>query len=163
MQCLPWEAKISSNMPSDDGVACTKSNYWMTKLLQVVQNIKHSDAVSHNVYTIGVSSLLLACILRSTSVTAGIFVEDWLNEFGKAQIFEEGSLPIAQMRAIISMINRQKRDGFDVFAISLVAEDDGGPGKFNSYNNQILDDVLIFGRESHTGHAFSKRVPLGNE
>lgn len=137
-----------------------ESGYWTNMLLSVIYGMKHSDCARENVYTIGVSGLLLACILRSTDQATGVAMEIWLKQFQQNQIFEEGSLPVSQIVAIVGMINRQRTAGYDIFAISPENEDDGSDGKFDSYNNQTLSNVLVYGRHRHTGNAFSARVPL---
>lgn len=113
------------------------------RLLRVVYGIAPSDCLRQNVYSIGISGLLLACLLRSTSLDAGLRIETWLKGFQQAQAFEEGGLLLSQIIAIVCMINRQRRAGYDIFAISPVLEDGCGPGKFYSYSNQSLSHVLI--------------------
>jgi hypothetical protein len=163
MQCSWGKHELDPNSPVSHD--CVENDYWTTLLLRVVRGIKQSDCVRENVYTIGISGLLLACVLRSTDLTAGVCIEAWLKEFQQAHVFEEGSLPIAQNIAVVSMINRQRRAGYDIFAISPALEDDGhgGNGKFHSYHNQTLSDVVIFGRDRRTGCAYSSCVSLKND
>ena len=150
----------SRNLLSHDSNA---NDYWTTLLLRVVRGINKSDCLRQSVYTIGISSLPLACVLRSTDLRAGICTETWLKELQQANVFEEGSLPIGQNIAVVSMINCQRRAGYDIFAISPALEYDDGHGKFDSYNNQTLSDVLVYGRDRRTSCAFSSCVPLSND
>lgn len=55
-------------------------------------------------------------------------------------------MPISQIISVVCIVNRQRRASYDIFAISPVIEDDGGNEKFDSYNNQSLSDILVFGR-----------------
>lgn len=135
---------------------------WMVLLLRTVAGIDFTHCARQNVYTIGISGLLLACILQGISVTAGVWIESWLEDFHHAtHVPEEGSLPISQIIRIVAAINRQRQQrDYDIFAISLVEEDDGGKGKFSSYANQNLDEIVLYGRCRRTGRAVSERVSV---
>ena len=49
---------------------CVENNYWTTLLFTVMHGINKSECVHQNVYIMGISGLLLTCILRFTSMTS---------------------------------------------------------------------------------------------
>ncbi|KAL4906732.1 hypothetical protein BDW74DRAFT_167271 [Aspergillus multicolor] len=111
--------------------------HWSTALLRIVAGLDKQTCARKNVYSIGVSSLLVACVLRYHSLAFGRWVEKWLLECHALSIFEEGSFPIAQAWQVVRLVNEERAAGNYACAIAL-PEDDGG-GRF--------DRVLLLRRE----------------
>ncbi|OJJ06755.1 hypothetical protein ASPVEDRAFT_56299 [Aspergillus versicolor CBS 583.65] len=121
--------------------------HWSTTLLRIVSGLDKKDCARKNVYSIGVSSLLVACVLRYHSLVFGRWVEKWLLECHQLSIFEEGSFPIAQAWQVVRLVNEERAAGNYACAIALPEDDGGGVGKYTSYSSQRFDRVLLLRRE----------------
>ncbi|KAJ5226426.1 hypothetical protein N7468_007651 [Penicillium chermesinum] len=129
--------------------------HWMTILVRLVAGLDTQECISKNVYSIGISSLLMACVLRCQDISIGRWVENWLRALYQRTILEEGSFPVAQALATVTLINKERQLGNEVYAIGLPEDDGGGSGKYSSYNSQLLRGVLIKGKKRETKEFFS--------
>lgn len=130
--------------------------HWMTILIRVIFCLGLKDCAQRNVYSIGVSSLLMACILRCNDIYIGQWVETWLRELSRLSVLEEGSFPIAQALAVVSLLNKERSVGTEIYGVGLAEDDGGGSGKYSSYNSQILRGIMIKGSEKSTGEFFCR-------
>ncbi|RAH51106.1 Zn(II)2Cys6 transcription factor domain-containing protein [Aspergillus brunneoviolaceus CBS 621.78] len=133
---------------------------WMTILLRTVAGLDIIECASRNTYSIGIASLLLACILKCDDLTCGLQVQDWLQKCVDLAILEEGSFPIAQTLGAVRIINEERVAGRDVYAIGLLEDDGGGSGKYSSYNSQRFRDFVILGRMRVDDSIYSKNISI---
>lgn len=128
---------------------------WILVLLRVAAGIDWHSCIRLNVYSIGLSSLLLACILRSHAPNIGLWMERWLESQMEEGTFEEGSFPVFQTLEIIRLINRERGKGLDIFAPFQTEDDGGGRGKLGSYHSQLIASLRLYGRCRSTGALYS--------
>ncbi|KAK7415542.1 hypothetical protein QQX98_005788 [Neonectria punicea] len=128
---------------------------WVLLLLRVTAGISWKECIRLNVYTIGLAGLLLACALRSRSLATGLWIQSWLEERLNGDEFEEGNFPVFQILDALRLINRERRNGRDVFSLFQTVNDGGGSGKFGSYHSQIISSLLVYGRCRTTGEMYS--------
>lgn len=137
--------------------------HWMKLLLRIAAGLDKQSSDRENVYSIGISSLLVACLLRCHNQDFGEWVEGWLHEWKSSSILEEGSFPISQSLEITRLINEQRESGKDVYGIGLPDDDGGGMGKYASYVSQHIDKVVLVGRERDSGGLYSEISTLKKE
>lgn len=135
-------------------------SYWMTILIRIIAGLDKLECAKRNVYSIGVSSLLMACLPRCNDSRIGQWIEDWLRELSALSVLEEGSFPVAQALALAILVNRERSIGNEVFAVGLPQDDGGGCGKYSSYNSQNVDIVVIEYRRKDSDKYFAKHVSL---
>lgn len=128
---------------------------WANLLLRVVAGMSWNECVQLNIYTIGITGLLLACLLRTHDPRIGIWLEEWLQGCLDGSTFEEGSFPAFQALDIIKLVNRERSQGRDVISLFQTVEDGGGSGKFGSYQSQALTCLLVYSRCRLTGRLYS--------
>lgn len=133
---------------------------WIRLLLRILLGVDKRACTRQNNYTIGLSGLVLAALLRCQDLASGLCLESWLRTLRDIQPTEEGSFPVYQAHAVARAINHQRMVGRDVFAVSLPVDDGGGCPKFRSYNNQIIDRLLIHGRCRTTGGLFTDCIRI---
>ncbi|KAM3512356.1 hypothetical protein MY11210_003995 [Beauveria gryllotalpidicola] len=138
----------------------TELESWIHLLLRVVAGMDWQDCVRYNMYTIGITSLLLACLLRSHDPRVGLWCEKWLQGCLDDTSFEEGNFPLFQTTRIIRLMNSQRSQERDVFALFQTVEDGGGSGKFGSYQSQALSSLLAYSRCRTTGQLHSHYVSI---
>lgn len=138
-----------------DADACDEG-YWISMLLRVISGMSWADCLHLNVHTIGLSGLLLACILRSNDPTLGEWVEHWLQCQDMYGATEEGSFPVQQIHQALHAVNVERRHGRDVLALYQPADDGGGESKYGSYTSQTITALVLFGRCGSTGLLYSK-------
>lgn len=148
-------ARIMHGLEPHPGTECI-TLHWMTTLVQIVDGLDEKSCAQKNVYSIGISSLLMACVLRSRDIHIGQWVEDWLRNLSRYSILEEGSFPVAQALAAVVLINTERSHGNEVYAIGLPEDDGGGSGKYSSYHSQSPDKILMQGIRKETGEPFSE-------
>ncbi|OTB02569.1 hypothetical protein M426DRAFT_193768 [Hypoxylon sp. CI-4A] len=146
------------NEQMETGDASSPLESWITILLRIAVGINWENCVKLNMYTIGLSSMLLACVLRSSSLGIGLWMEDWLNQRYQEGCLEEGSFPIYQILQVLGIINQERRQGRHVYAICQPIDDGGGVGKFDSYNSQRLESVLVYGWYVNSSTLYSRYV-----
>lgn len=128
---------------------------WANLLLRVVAGMSWNECVQLNIYTIGITGLLLACLLRTHNPHIGIWLEEWLQGCLDGSTFEEGSFPAFQALDIIKLVNKERSQGRDVISLFQTVEDGGGSGKFGSYQSQALTCLLVYSRCRMTGRLYS--------
>ncbi|KAH6877204.1 hypothetical protein B0T10DRAFT_520753 [Thelonectria olida] len=137
-----------------------KIDSWSFLLTRIAAGLDWRDCINLNTYTVGFSGLLLACALRSRNIQISLWMQDWLEQQYTASCLEEGSFPIVQILQVLRAINRERREGRDVFAIFQSVDDEGGIGKYDSYNSQHISSVLVYGRCRQTDEWFSRHISL---
>ncbi|OJJ95929.1 hypothetical protein ASPACDRAFT_1859717 [Aspergillus aculeatus ATCC 16872] len=145
--------------PREDQAVTTS---WMTILFRIVAGLDIIGCTRKNTYSIGIASLLLACVLKCDDLTCGWQVQNWLQKCVDLAILEEGSFPIAQTLGAVRIINEERVAGRDVYAIGLAEDDGGGSGKYSSYNSQRFRDFVILGRMRVDGSIYSKNIGMGS-
>lgn len=132
---------------------------WVLILLRIAAGIDWETCVQTNVYTVGLVSLFLACLLCSRSLAIGLWMETWLHEQQQQKSgFEEGCFPVFQVLGGLRLINAERQKGRDVIALFQSTNDGGGSGKFGSYHSQTITSFLVYGRCRVTGELFSKHA-----
>ncbi|KAE8142369.1 hypothetical protein BDV38DRAFT_278534 [Aspergillus pseudotamarii] len=134
--------------------------FWMRILLRIVAGLSKAECATRNVYTIGMSNLLVACILRSSDLDVGLWIQNWLQDFLSIPILEEGSFPISQALEIVRLVNKERRSGKDIYAIGVTKEDGGGTGKYFSYQSQTIYELVLLGRIRETNYLYSESVSV---
>ncbi|KAI1386125.1 uncharacterized protein F4822DRAFT_430998 [Hypoxylon trugodes] len=146
MQCTEYlTAFQSEHFHAKIGDAYKIVEPWVILLLRLTASINWENCMKLNTYTVGISGLLLACVLRSGNFSIGLWVEDWLDQRYKEGCLEEGSFPIFQILQVLRIINQERKSGRHVYAVCQPTDDGGGVGKFDSYNSQRLASVLVYG------------------
>lgn len=143
-----------------DNVKDIRSSYidvesWIHLLLRIVAGLDWKDCVRYNTYTIGITGILLACLLRSHDPRIGQWCQQWLQGCLDGSSFEEGSFPAFQTLNIMKLVNNERNQGRDVIGLYQTVEDGGGSGKLGSYQSQALSSVLLYGRCRLTGQLYS--------
>lgn len=129
---------------------------WMMRLLQLAAGLNWSDCLRFNIHTIGIASLLFACVLRTTNPVIGAWVEDWMSRQGVSEDSEEGSFPNLQILQALRLVNAERCAGRDVLAVYQPIDDGGGVGKYGAYTSQNITGFLVFGRCRGTGRLYSR-------
>ncbi|KAI2849609.1 hypothetical protein CBS11350_2151 [Aspergillus niger] len=130
-------------------------------LLRIAKASPPAHHLKQNIYTIGFTNLLLTALLRTTSVSLAIEIENFVQSLADTLPTEEGGFPIYQALAVIKLINVRKMAGKDVVAVSQPVDDHGGEPKFQSYNSQAIRDLFFHGKERTGGALFKERVVIG--
>jgi hypothetical protein len=133
---------------------------WMNLLIRVVAGLDKKQCAKRNVYSIGVSSLLMACITRCYDPRIGQWIEKWLRELLGLSVLEEGSFPVTQALALAILVNKERSIGNEIYAIGLPQDDGGGCGKYSSYFSQNIDRIVIKWRERGSNRHYSRHVSL---
>jgi hypothetical protein len=137
------------------------TTYWMTILTRIITGLHKPSCAKLNVYSIGISSLLIACLPRCPTLDIGSWIETWLFDLLSSSVLEEGSFPVAQALAVAGLVNQGIDAGNEVCAIGLVEDDGGGGGKYNSYSSQYIDRVVLKGwRGDWPRNRFEKEMLL---
>ncbi|KAI0836609.1 hypothetical protein F5Y06DRAFT_99765 [Hypoxylon sp. FL0890] len=140
--------------------ACKTVESWIMTLLRIAAGVDWESCTKLNAYTIGISGLLLDCVLRSNDLEVGLWVEDWLSQWYKEGSLEEGSFPIFQILQVLRIINEERRFGRHVYAVCQPIDDGGGVGKFDSYNSQRLISVFVYGWCVDSSCLYSRHITL---
>lgn len=77
MACTGALKRLLRISEEHDADACDEG-YWISMLLRIISGMPWADCLRFNVHTIGLSGLLLECVLRSNDPTLGEWVEHWL-------------------------------------------------------------------------------------
>ncbi|OTA54805.1 hypothetical protein K449DRAFT_426117 [Hypoxylon sp. EC38] len=127
MQCTKFLSVLQSNhrQAGTNQPFCT-ANPWIMVLLRIAAGIDWESCTRLNAYTIGISSLLLACVLRSDEPAVGTWVQDWLNQRYLEGCLEEGSFPIFQILQVLRIIIEERRFGRHVYVVCQPIDDGGG-------------------------------------
>lgn len=155
MTCTGVLKRLSRIGEEHDADACDEE-YLIRMLLRVVSGMSWADCLRSNVHIIGLSGVLLACVLRSNDLALGEWVEHWLQCQDMFQATEEGSFPVLQIRHALHAVNMERRCGRDVLALYQPADDGGGNSKYGSYTSQTITALVLFGRSRSTGLLYSK-------
>lgn len=137
------------------------TTYWLTILVRVITGLQKTTCAKLNVYSIGISSLLLSCLQRCPNLSIGRWIEAWLLDLLASSVLEEGSFPVAQALAVAALVNKERGAGNEICAIGLVEDDGGGGGKYDSYSSQYIDRVVVNGwQRDRPSNRWSKEVSL---
>ncbi|KAF2169954.1 hypothetical protein M409DRAFT_51739 [Zasmidium cellare ATCC 36951] len=147
MQCsAPLMALDTNECSFDLDVDYENTESWVLTLLRIAAGLDWKECVRTNVFTIGLTSLLLAAALQSRSLAVGEWMHNWLEERLTGDAFEEANFPIFQALDILRLINRERTAGWDVLALFQTVDDGGGKGKFGSYHSQAITALWVYGR-----------------
>ncbi|ATY59740.1 Fungal transcriptional regulatory [Cordyceps militaris] len=133
---------------------------WIQLLLRVIAGMDWNNCVHFNMYTIGITGVLLACLLRSHDPAIGLWCEEWLQSCLDGSSFEEGGFPVCQTMSIIRLINDERSQGRDTFGLFQTIEDGGGSGKFGSYQSQALSSLVVYSRCRKAGILYSRCISI---
>jgi hypothetical protein len=153
MQCTGFLRCLSTRDPKVLGHECSKTEPWVRQLLRIAQGSDLRKSITQNVYTIGISGLLLAAFFRCQDLSLGSNIENWLQALDELEPTEEGNMPIFQALSVVRAINRQRTMGRDIFAVSKLVDGPDG-AKFSCYCGQIIDSLLVYGKIRSTGEFF---------
>lgn len=137
-----------------------KINPWIVILLRIAAGLDFMTCVRQNVYTVGIVSQLLACVLRCPSLLVGQWVEQWIKRFTQLLIFEEGSAPILQVLDILRTVNHERENGRHIFAAYTEAADGV---RLDSYNGQDITSLIVYGKMKRTGRLFCDHIAIKAE
>ncbi|RAL13721.1 Zn(II)2Cys6 transcription factor domain-containing protein [Aspergillus homomorphus CBS 101889] len=163
LQCTEWlhhEYDSSKGQQAQLAKDISVTTSWVTRLLRTVVGLDIFECARRNSYSIGIASLLLACVLKCDDLKSGTQAQHWLQKCVDLAILEEGSFPIAQTLEVVRIINEERAAGRDVYAIGLPEDDGGGSGKYSSYNSQRFRDFVILGRVREDDSVFSEQVSM---
>lgn len=146
----------SHSMQHHGNSHATDADAWMITLLQIAAGLNWSDCLRFNIHTIGIVSLLFACVLRTTNPAIGTWVEDWMMRQVASEDTEEGSFPNLQILQALRLVNSERRAGRDVLAVYQPIDDGGGIGKYGAYTSQSITSFLVFGKCRGTGTLYSR-------
>jgi len=135
-------------------------SHWTRLLLRITAGFDVMDCAKKNVYSIGISSLLMACLLRCHDQEIDQWIENWLQGWKALNIPEEGSFPIAQVLQVATLVNKERSIGNHIYHIGLPEDDGGGSGKYKSYNSQHVDTLVVKGIRSGLGTLYSESVSI---
>ncbi|KAF7540745.1 hypothetical protein G7054_g1174 [Neopestalotiopsis clavispora] len=152
--------EMFANGPTSSETDSNEMESLILLLLRVVAGISWLDCVCLNTYSIGISNLLPICVLRSRNYAAGLWFQQWLEQRYHGGSLEEGSFPIAQCLGLITAINEYRNCGKDIIAFFSPEDDGGGAGKTASYASQMIESVLVYGKDRRTGFFFSEHVSI---
>jgi hypothetical protein len=135
-------------------------SHWTRLLVRITIGLDVTECAKKNVYSIGVSSLLMACLLRCHDQEIGQWIEHWLQRWKELNVLEEGSFPIAQVLQVATLVNKERSIGNYIYHIGLPEDDGGGSGKYASYNSQHVDTLVVKGMRSELGLLYSETLSI---
>lgn len=158
MQCTEPLSSLDGTLHENIDEMYEEIEAWIMILLRIAAGIDWEECTKLNAYTVGFASLLLACSLRSRRLEAGVWMQGWLEErLSKSNAYEEGNFPVFQVLEGLRLVNAERRDGRDVFAMFQTVDDSGGNGKLGSYHSQMLVALQIYGRCRTSGTMYTYR------
>lgn len=158
MQCT--ESLRNLGQWNKQSLICSEENYWTSIMFRVALGVDMKISASRNSYTIGMSGLLLAALLRCQDISQGLIIEKWLEELHRLQPTEEGAFPTYQTLGVARTINRQRQMGCEVYGVSQIEDDAGGFPKFTVYNSQSINTLWLHGRYQVSGELFTERASI---
>ncbi|KAI1204560.1 uncharacterized protein F4807DRAFT_446377 [Annulohypoxylon truncatum] len=162
LQCTEFLDNLeSSNGQLEMNDTYNRPEPWIMNLLRIAAGINWDACVRLNSYTIGLSGLLLACILRSNNPALSSWVQDWLSKRFREGCLEEGSFPLFQIIQVLHIINVEKTLDRHVYAVCQAIDDGGGLGKFDSYNSQRIESIVVYGWCMGSNRFYSRHMVLG--
>lgn len=99
------------------------AGYLAIILLQIAAGLDWPNCLRFNVHTIGIVSLLFACVLRTTNPVVGTWVEDWMIQQGVSDDAEEGSFPNLRVLQALRLVNAGRCAGRNVLAVYQPTDD----------------------------------------
>jgi hypothetical protein len=160
MQCTDALYTQSSHFEHNQEKNEKKVSHCMRVLIQITMGLDVCDCAKKNVYSIGISSLLMACLLRCHDQWIGQWIQNWLQEWKALNVLEEGSFPIAQVLQVATLVNKERSIGNHIYHIGLPEDDGGGSGKYTSYNSQHIDTLVVNGVRTELGGLYSEFVSI---
>ena len=157
MQCTGPLGSLVGDPRTDIDTIYGEVEAWILMLLRIASAIDWDQCIKLNVYTVGFTSLLLACALHSRNIEIGTWMQTWLEEHLKGNEYEEGNFPVFQILEALRLVNAERRDGRDVFALFQTVDDSGGSGKLGSYHSQLLVSLQVYGRCRTSGAKYTYR------
>ncbi|KAH7156044.1 hypothetical protein EDB81DRAFT_684244 [Dactylonectria macrodidyma] len=136
------------------------ANYWAFLLMRIAANLDWGECTKLNTFIIGLSGLFLSCAIHSSDNKISLWMQDWLEQRYTTTVLEEGSFPVLQVLQVLRAVLRERREGRVVKAVFTSIEDEGGTGKYGSYNSQHIDSLLVYGYDNATGQKFSHHIAL---
>lgn len=145
---------------SSDKSAYSEAEEWITLLLKIADTISWKDCIRLNIYRLGFADLLLTCALHSHTPAIGLKLQMWLEEVVELTDIEEGNFPVCQILSALRLVNEERKNGWDVFALFQAMDDGGGSGKFGSYLSQDLRSLVVYARSRETGQLCVYQRPV---
>ncbi|KAF4453792.1 C6 transcription factor [Fusarium austroafricanum] len=136
------------------------ANSWAFLLARIAAGVDFNECLRLNRYVIGFSSLFLPAVLNSSDSRIAFWLQDWIEQHYVSTALEEGCFPVLQVLQPLRAVNREYLQGREVRAIFTCSEDEGGGGKYNSYNSQYITSLLAYSRNCATGHYSSHTLWL---
>ncbi|GAA83678.1 similar to An15g05180 [Aspergillus luchuensis IFO 4308] len=158
LQCQNNFCTLPSICPTIARMEGRTTDSYICLLLRIAKASPPVHHLTKNTYTIGFTNLLLTALLRTTSVSLAIEIQNFVQSLADTLPTEEGGFPIYQALEVIKLINVRKMAGKDVVAVSQPVDDHGGEPKYQSYNSQAIRDLFFHGRERTGGALFTERV-----
>lgn len=145
-------APLTNLGPDKMQQAYEEAERWAMMLIRIVEGMSWKECARQNVFTVGVTSLLLSVVLRSHSRWIGRWIQSWLQDtLADNRTFEEGSFPVYQVLETVKMVSQERDKGKDVLGIFQTVDDGGGAGKMGSYQSQKITCLMIYARCRETG------------
>jgi hypothetical protein len=151
---------FATDAETSQAAGTQKANAWGLLLARIAAGINWDDCLRLNAFIIGFSTLFIPCALHCPDVRVGLWLQDWLEERYTAAALEEGSFPVLQGLLALRAINRERRDGRDIWAVFVNDEDEGAATKYDSYDRQHIRSLWVYGRDNGTGERFSRSMAL---
>ncbi|KAH6957481.1 hypothetical protein DER45DRAFT_487472 [Fusarium avenaceum] len=136
------------------------ANSWGLLLTRIAAGLNWDECLRLNRYVIGFSSLFLPAVLHSSDSRIGFWLQDWIEQRYASTNLEEGCFPVLQVLQPLRTVNREYREGRQVRAVFTCSEDEGGGGKYSSYNSQDIASLLVYSHDCVTGQNSSHTVWL---
>ena len=147
--------------PAPDLESVTQgANSWALLLTRIAAGLDWDECLRLNRYVIGLSSLFLPAVLHSSDFRIGLWLQDWLEQRYASTALEEGCFPVLQVLQPLRAVNREYLEGGDARFVFTCSDDEGGRGKYNSYNSQHIASLLVYSRNCATGEYSSHMVWL---
>jgi hypothetical protein len=133
---------------------------WGLLLARITAGLDWNDCTRLNTFTIRISTLFLSCALGPSDIRISLWMQNWLEQRYATDALEEGSFPVLQSLQALRAVHRERRKGRVSDVLFACIEDEGGVGKYGSYNSQNFTSLLVYGHDVITGQAFSRVVDI---
>ncbi|KAL2213509.1 hypothetical protein CC79DRAFT_1362322 [Sarocladium strictum] len=146
VKSLPYSTLQTDNSNDDE------TEYWSLLLLRITAGIQWKTCLEQNPFSIGLTSLLLACSLRCSNLEISKWIQSWVELHCKDETSEEGCFPVWQVWKCLCLVNEERSKEYDVVAVFQPSEDEVRQGKHDSYQNQSLASVRVLRRSRADGN-----------
>lgn len=137
-----------------------EANSWAFMLARITAGLNWTDCTRLNTFVIGLSTLFLPCALGPLDIRISLWMQNWLEQRYATDALEEGSFPVLQSLQALRIVHGERRKGRISDVLFSCIEDEGGAGKYGSYNSQNFTSLLVYGHDISTGQAFSRTVGI---